>query len=67
MKNQKITIEISNKTASEYGYGKYVNAVIENSIWAWECLPFDATDADVKAAAKRVRARARYAYEKALS
>jgi len=67
MENTKVTIEISNKTASEYGYGKYVNAVIENSIWAWECLPFDATDTDIKAAAKRVSARARYAYEKALS
>ena len=28
---EKIIIEVSNKTASEYGYGKYINAIIDNT------------------------------------
>ena len=64
MKNQKVSIEISNKTTSEWGYGKCINGLIDNSVWAWECLPKNASDEDVKLASKRVRARALYAYKK---
>jgi len=64
MKNQKVSIEISNKTTSEWGYGKYINGLIDDRVWAWECLPKSASDEDVKAAARRVRARALYAYKK---
>jgi len=62
-----IEIEISNRTASEYGYGIYINAFVENAVWAWECLPKDASDQDIKAASKRVRERARYHLNKELS
>jgi len=64
---EKIRIEISNRTASEYGYGIYINAFVENAVWAWECLPKDASDQDIKAASKRVRERARYHLNKELS
>ena len=67
MENTKITIEVSNKTASEYGYGIYVNAIIDNTVWAWECLPKNASDQDIKAATKRVRSKARYAFKKEMS
>lgn len=63
----RVVTEVSNKTASEYGYGKYVNAIIDNTVWAGECLPKDASDQDIKSATKRVRAKARYAYKKELS
>lgn len=66
MEKLNIRIDVSNKTASEYGYGKYVNAIIDNIVWAWECLPKDASDEEVKAASKRVRAKARYAFNKEL-
>jgi len=64
---EKINIEVSNKTASEYGYGKYINAIIDNTIWAWECLPLDASEKEIKAAIKRVREKARYHLNKELS
>jgi len=64
---EKIRIEVSNKTASEYGYGKYVNALIDNTIWAWECLSLDTSREEVKAASKRVREKARYHLNKELS
>lgn len=64
---EKIRIEVSNKTASEYGYGKYVNAIIDNMIWAWECLPKDASDQEIEAAIKRVREKARYHLNKEFS
>ena len=64
MENPKITIEISDRTASEWGYGKYINGIIDNLIWAWECLPKDASDQEIKAAIKRVRSKALYHYNK---
>ena len=64
---EKIRIEVSNKTASEYGYGKYINAIIDNTIWAWECLSLDASEKEIKAAIKRVREKARYHLNKELS
>ena len=64
---EKIRIEVSSKTASEWGYGKYINAIIDNTIWAWECLSLDASEKEIKAAIKRVRERARYHLNKELS
>ena len=61
---EKIRIEVSNKTASEYGYGKYVNALIDNTIWAWECLSLDASREEVRAASIREREKARYPLNK---
>ena len=64
METKKVTIKISCRTGSEYGYGIYVNGYIDGSIWAWERLPIDASDDIAKAAAKRVRAKARYAFNR---
>jgi len=59
-----IHIEHSDRNATEYGYGLYINAVVDSVIWASECLPKDAAPEEIKKAEKRVRARARRAYNR---
>lgn len=68
-----ITIKHEDNNSSEYGYGVYVNAYvtwddIDNDIpiiYASECVSFGQnTPENLKAAEKRVRARAHYAAKK---
>jgi len=56
----KIKIEHSDRNATEYGYGLYINGVstVLNAIFASECISKTATDEQIKQAEKRVRAKA---------
>ena len=59
-----ITIKHAGNNGREYGYGVYINAIIDGVIYASECLNKNANADDIKASEKRVRAKARREYKK---
>ena len=70
----KVIIRHEGDNRKEYGYGVYVNGYIEDEyfgedgsmgLWASECVPFGQnSEANLKAAEKRVRRKALRAYRK---
>ena len=72
--NVDATAKVANRTASEYGYGLYINGYVsdddnpgaaEGIIWAWECLPSRSTDNEISAASRRVCRNAIRSYKTA--
>jgi hypothetical protein len=62
----KVTIEHRDSDDKEFGYGNYICGIVAfdwatgSEIAASECVSKNANDATIKAAEKRVRARAHY-------
>jgi len=50
----KVTVKIEGQRGTDRGRGLYVNAIVNDVIYASECLPFDATKHQVDSARKRV-------------
>lgn len=59
-----IIIKHSSSNGREYGYGLYINAIINGEIYASECIDKNANRDEIRASEKRVRAKARREYKK---
>jgi len=60
----RITIKHAGDNGLEYGYGLYINAIIDGEIYASECINKNANTEEIKSSEKRVRAKARREYKK---
>lgn len=60
----KYRIEVSDRNATEFGYGIYIDGIADGIQMASEYMSRDATDVQIASAKRRVRSRTRYALRK---